>query len=955
MFTLTISNNQLILDPDFGVPLLYKNPCWCFNEIPGPLCLDVTIPDNDVNRNYLGFPGRFAKMAKSNDRKFPRAELRWRGYLYIFGTLVITKPTEKGYSGYIQSELRSLSDLQREKLIGDHNLLGELTFDNKTNYDPDADLYCTIRLHNAGFWVDKGDTEPWKKPVLQSDGTTKVEDSEREILTRKFENTVEFMVNAFDPEGVKIDSTAEWINHGAHTGIFRNTEGAIVVSPFPFLHRLIREILQENKFFMRNDFLKSDDDLKTLCLYHNVSICNAEVFTVTTSILYNPYHDENIPESELESVEIRKVDEMAWSTDKLQLKKLLPKLGLNELLLSAQNLTNTFFHPSGINDIDNIDRESLFDMDPFDLSKYRVSRWLPGKRQNLCLKFKFDHDQDDQEFNENFTDISSREEDIKDSVEVFADLTAIVEPAIGEIRLVTSEKMYYEYRQETIDDGDVLMWAPLTIDLQDYKYNPAGDETEEIVTKFSTLRTHKNGYPIAYQRGNNSQFSQYSENFTPRLMFYNGNNTGGATATSGLAIDWKSLVANRYRRTAPFYANALPVEANFRFPGNIFYKVLNEIYIPFLDRDGSFFIKEMQVQANNSDFVDVTITAFKNEDNVFNPSTGTVDGGGEHVGSLFTPKFIGVTESGWPILVDAQGLQRPMPVFGDISGAAFSAHTCIAYNQADKLLFVGGNNGQLHVCDLADMDNIRYKTIQVFAGPDDVSGIGICNGKILVGRANGSAAWSQAYHNTFDAYVSNEAVQTASFDHGTGHLRGFIHFNGFYYGCTSEGEVFRTNNLATMWNQLADIDGYSGYNAAMVQIAQTDSRIWVAELHDDSLYSLKSNPTQYARFNGLTGTKRQAVRDVQPLLADHILWMCADDNECIWEINVAGNINRNITPFGIKNAGGACFDGLKYAYISVRNGSGYTKIAKYNAAVVIPEATWSYLNMPLFFTKLFLY
>ena len=968
MFTLTIDNHQLILDPDFGVPLLYKNPCWCFNEIPGPLCLDVTIPDNDVNRNYLGFPGRFAKMAKSNDRKFPRAELRWRGYLYIYGTLVITKPTEKGYSGYIQSELRSLSDAQREKLVGDHNLLGELDFVNKPNYDPETDLYCTVRLSNAGFWVDKGDTEPWKKVIVNADGSTTTQDTEREILTRKFDETVDFMVNAFDVNGVKIDSTAEWINHGAHTGIFNKIYGAVVVSPYPFLSRLIEELLQENKFFMRNNFLKADDDLKTLCLYHNVSICKAEVFTVITTIKFNPYHDDTIEFNPGNDIEVRRVSEMGWDTSDFQIKKLLPKIELNELLLSIQNLTNTFFHFSGINDVDCIDRESLFDMEPFDLSKYRVSRWLPGKRQNMVLKFKFNHDPDDQEFNENFTDISSREEDIADPVNVFADLATIASPPIGQIRLVKAEKMYYEYRQETVSsaDGksedDVLMWAPLTIDIQDYNYNPSGDESEDIETKFSTLRMHEAGYPVAYQKGNSSQFSQYSENFSPRLLFYNGNNTGGSMASSGLELNWKSIVANRYRRTAPFYANALPVEAQFRFPGNIFYKVLNEIYKPFLDKDGSFFIKEMQVEANNSEYVEATLTVFKNEDNVFNPSTGSVDGGGEHIGSTFTPKFVGVTESGWPILVDAQGLQRLMPVFGDISSAAYSAHTCIAYDVDDKLLFVGGNNGQLHICDLSNMDNIRYKTIQIFAGTYEVSSVSLTTysngaGKALfVGRANGCAAWLQPYHAIFDEYVSNQAVQIGSFDHGTGWIRGVIVSNGYYYACSKDGEVHRASGWEDVWQQCADIDGTGGHGAEFIAIAQTASFIYAAEVNDDSLRSYKpTDPAHFLRFDGLAGTKRQKPRDLQPTLADKILWMCADDGECIWEIDWLAQTNRNITPSGIKQSGGACFDGVKFAHVSVKDSSGYMKIATYNADVHIPEAVWSYLNVSSFFTKLFLY
>jgi len=939
MFTLTINSRQLILDEDFSPTMVYVNACWKFDEIPGPLALDITIPENDVNNNILNFPGRFSKMAKSNDRKYSAVTLRKNGSLWIHGTMTLGKPSNGTYQGTIQSQQRTLSDAQLEKYISDHELGGELTFQNKLNYDPDVDLYCTIRLHNSGFFVDKGGTEDF----TNSDG----EKTTREILTRKFDNTTGFMVNYTTVDGVKTSS---------------NIQQAIVVSPFPFLHRIITELLKENKFFIRNNFIKSDSELKTLCLYNNVSICTPESYDFITSYTYYlKYHNnpDYVP------MTFSQFTSQLWTTDKLRLKKLLPKMKLNELLLSVQNETNSFFHFSGENDVDNIDREDLFDLPVFDLSNYRVSKWLPVERQNLILNFKFNHDSDDQEFSENFVDLSSREDDRQPSVDQYADLAIIENPAIGEIRLVKSEKMDYEYRQESVDDIDgtqkeVLMWAPLSLDIQNYKYNRNGDSSEDIETKFSTLRMHENGFPIAYQKGFNKQFAQFTENFSPRLMFYNGNNTGGATATNGLSLEWKSLIANRWRRTAAFYANALIAEADFRFPGNIFYKVMNEIYKPFGDKDGSFFIKEMQAQGDNSEYVDVTLTVFKNEDNVFDNSTGIVDGGGQHVGATFTPKFIGVSESGWPILVTASGLYRSIPVFGDISTLAFAAQTCVDYSASDKLLFVGGNNGQLHVADLSDMDNIRYKTIQIYSGTEEICGVSLVdNGTtklVMIGKGTNqvSHAYAQPYHASFDDYVSSEATATASFDHGTGYVRSFLFFNGYYYAATSEGEVFRTNNLATVWSQLADIDGYSGYNASMIQIAQTANRIWAAEEHDDSLYALKSNPTAYSRFSGLTGNKRQAVRQIQPTLGDKLLWMCADDGECIWMVD-PGVTNANITPSGIKNAGGACFDGTKFAYIGVRDISGYTKIATFNCDIHTPEAMWSYLNVSAFFTKLFLY
>jgi len=926
MYTLTIGNNQLILDSDFSPSLTYKNPAWCFGELPGPLCLDVTIPDNDINRNYLGFPGRFAKVAKKNDRKFPKAELRWNGYLYIYGTLVITKTDEKRYSGYIQSELRSLSDAQQEKLIGNHNLLGELTFVNKTNYDPATDNYCTIRLSNDGFWTDKGEQET-------------VDNETRSVLTRKFRDTVESVVNATTIDGVKVSAADSEV---------------VVVSPFPFLHKLIELLLRENKLFVRNDFLRGDADLKTLCLYHNVSICEpTSVLLPVETWYYFDYFDNDgnavINNYKIDSV----IETQTWETANFKLKKLLPKMKLNELILSIQNLTNSFYHFSGIDDVDNIDRESLFDMTPFDLSKYRISRWLPGTRQNLCLKFKFSHDSDDQIFNENFTDISSREDDIKEAVQTYPDLLLITGMKIGNIRLVIAEKKYYEYRQETIEDEagkskNVIIWAILTVDIQDYKYNPTGDESENIETMFSTLLMKLDGQPIALQKGNNSQFSQYTENFSPRLLFYNGNNTGGSTSSSGLSIDWKSLVATRYRRTAPFYANALPIEADFRFPGNILYKVLNEIYKPYLDRDGSFFIKELQISSATSEFVNATLTVFKNEDNVFESTADTVTGGGEHFGNLFTPMFIGVTENGWPILINAQGIPRPMPDYGNLSTVTFANKTCVEYNAAYKQLFVGGNNGQLHVCDLSDMENLRYKTIQVFAGTDEISAVAICNNILFIGRAcSPPIAYVVPMHANFDDYA-NGAIQLAPFNSSSDFIRSFMYADGWYYACNTGGELFRSENGTVEWAEV--FDTHSEY----IKIGLTASRIWLVELNEDLMYSLRSDPTHFNRFGGLAGDPLQHVRDLQPLLNDQILYLCDDDAACIFKID-PGVSNANITPNGIKSAGGACFDGTKYAYISVKDWGGYTKIATYNDNVVGAEVIWSYLNVQAFFSKLFLY
>lgn len=945
MYTLTINNKHFVLDADFKPAITYVNPCWRFNELPGVIVLDITIPENDTNKSLLGYPGRFSKRSKSNDRNFPGAELRHNGAFIIHGTLVITD-TSKGYSGYIKNQVRTLSDSQREKLITDHILGGEITFENKTNYSPSTDLYCTIRLRNAGFFIDKGATEEYEKTVYNSDGTTSKKTDTREVITGKFEKTTGYMINETDADGVK--TTA-------------NETEVIVVTPFPFLAKLIEVILRENKLFVKNSFLATDETLKTLCLYNNYSICISE--TTTEEVTYldfgSKYH--GIQTSKPANFTTETIELQTWGTGSFRIKDILPKMKLNELLLSVQNQTNTFFHFYGIDDVDNIDRETLFDRKPYDLSKYRVSSWRPGTRNNTILIFKSDNDSDDQEISENVNDISSREDDIKDSVAAFADLSAIASPTVGEIRLVTSEKTYYEYRQETVDDVDVLKWAVYSLDIQDYKYNKNGDNSEDIETKFSPIRMHEEGYPVVYQKGNCKQFSQYSENFSPRLMFYAGNNTGGSTASSGLELNWNSIVPKRYRRTAPFYANALSAEANFRLPSIVFSKVLREIYLPYDDTEGSFFIDEIQdAQESSSEYIDCTLSVFKNEDNIFESiKSQIIGGGGSHNTTTFTPKFIGVTDSGCPVLVTADGQYRTMTAFGQLSGAEFAAFTSIDYDADNKLLFVGGNNGQLHVCDMSDLENIHYKTIIIFDGTGDISAVSVINDgttkRILIGSNSGCVAYSQPYHTSFNNYISNEATQTASFDHGTGAITGFMFFSGYFYSCSTEGEVHRTNNLATIWQQCADIDGSGSYPARFIKIAQTTSRIWVAEINDDSLYSLKTSPAQFNRFGGLAGSTRQKIRNMQSLLNNGILFICADDNASVWRVDPDNNMNLNITPTEIKNAEGACFDGSKYAYISILDNSGYTKIARYNSNPSIPEAVWDYISVPNLFSKLFMY
>lgn len=935
MWTLSIQSRYLVLDGNFSPTITIKNPAWSFDEIPAALGLGLEVPQNEVNNNVLGFPGRFSKRAKSNDRRFSGTELRWKGFLFMYGTLVVTQVSSGSFSCQLQSELRTLSDAQREKYLGDYTLGGELTFENKTNYDPDTDLYCTIKLANAGFWKDKGTmADPFTKTVTNLDGTTSSETVHEEDLTKQFDDTVEFMVNANNIAGVKASS---------------EMNETIVVSPFPFLHQLIRNLLKENKFFLKNYFLASDDVMKTLALYNNYSICQGNPIK-TIKTIYIPggqsgYYDR-LPVSAVVDV----IDSFIWSTTNFKLPKLLPVIKMPELLLSTQNMTNSFFHFKGIDDVDNISRESIFSMTPFDLSPYQVGKWRPGTRNNKVLKFTFEHDPDDDEFNQAYTDLSSREDDIKDPVDTHADLLALADPDIGEIRLVTSENFYYEYRitkkeDESGNDVNILQWEEASIGLQTYFYNKEGNETEEIKTTFSTLRMSDDGHPQAYQKGNSLMFVKNKEKFTPRLLFYNGNNTGGDKSSSGLSIDWKSLVPVIYKKTAPFYANALEAEGVFRIPGNIMYRILQEIYRPFISYDGNFLIKELSEITGTGEYLDVTMTVFKEEDNIFETTVGTVDGTGQHDNQTFTPILVGVSSSGHPWLIDADGHYRDATHnYTPPSSSAYAEYNCFAWDPSAKQLFIGSNSGNLTIVDLSDPDNVRSKTIQVFLG-GNVSGIGLVNGIILMAQDDSAAVYQQPYHAVFDDYATGQSSPAGSLTSGY-MARSFIYRDGYYYCCTQAGEVFRNNDLANNWTQLFDI------RTEFTFMLQTANRLFALSTNDRNHYADAGSPTSWHEFGLLNGANPTAIQGAA-LTGDELL-IIAQSNGLIRRM-LDNNSNTDITPGSPSQVKGVCFDGAKYAYISMKDSSGFNKLAQYNTNVVIPEALWSYQTMPDLFSRLFMY
>lgn len=816
MLSITIGNKPLLTDKNFSCRISVKNPFFMFDEIRGPLAADISLPV-EGNRQQLKNPNQVTKRASQNDRHFAGAKLLHFGLPLVVGDFVVTG-AKGSIDGWIQNQVGKMGEELREKNLTELDFGDDKNFVNKPTFDPDSDEWCTIRLMNRGFWKDKG------RMVEGADG------SDVEELTNKFESVAGFFVNKTITGGVL--SAA-------------GTDGVAVVSPFPFLHRLIDTLLRKNGFYISDNFLKLDADLKTLCLYHNYNILKD-----TSTLEDKSFGLFNFFTGTEQQLNLTAISASTWDLAAFNIHDLLPDIDVKSLLLSVQNTFNNFFWFNNNRTVQIIDRESVLKGEPFDLSKYRVSEWRVGERKDVTLKFSWEHDGNDSAFNELWEELDDKRDKILDSVNSYEDLKSVLLPKNeGDIRLVINENTYYEYGWFTVSeltngavDSETVIksWKPVSVGLQNYFFNDGDKDQEEIKSDFSTLRMAADGYPVAYQNGNSKTFSSIREAFSPRLLFYQGNNTGGDESASGKKFDWKGdagFVYNRYRLTAPFLAGRLPIEADFRLPSRILHYLMNNIYQKMKDSECEFLIEQLDADPGPDEETLVQIQAFKVEDNFWAFNPGVVPGGGDGTEQTLVPKFVGVNQYGKPYLVDENGDFKTTSVFGDISTADLAHHCCVDYDPDNKQLFVGGNYGYVHIYDLSS--GIRMQSVRALATSDSISGIRVTNGRVFIG-INNQRSYCTFPLGDFNGYSTAEWTRIVDGNNGQVcyTIRDFLYHNGYYYMCGAAGEVCRCNEGPVIGSFPIEIHDIS---IQFTRMTQTDSHLYVFGREDRHLIASKQS------------------------------------------------------------------------------------------------------------------
>jgi hypothetical protein len=639
-----INNKPLAIEANSSVRIIYYNPACFFDEIPGDVALGIEMPNNEVNAAILGNPERFAKYSMSSTREFPGFEIRFGGKTLISGTLIIQSADKDSYSGWCRNNVGNLGKAHRDKYIYDiPAFMQNKTFVNKANYNPLTDPYGCPTHYNPDFFRDKGhvvnltkkvpnpdyvDLSWWQDLWHEQQPAYLDEFYKIEAFTEAFRRSAALFVNHLNP-----DKTVQAIGSTALIKRFETDLFVNVISPMLFLNFILEMLFRDAKFFIDKNAIKDSPDMQKLILYNNFDITKVEFTT--------KFITETIPAVETVLYTIPAVTYTVGSIQDIkrsydgtfQYRDLLPKIKLRDFILSIQNLLNVCFHFHGDGKVDIIDREAAIDSVPIDIDKYLVNGWNIGERKDVTLKFLFSHDNDDSMFSEKWIDIDDRRLDEKDPVQTADELELIENPVFGEIRYIVQSNTYAEYAwvvEPQIDPatGDevpvnIVGWKHLSTGFQNGFFNRNKNEEEQIKTDFSTLFGDQTTHTL--HKGNMETIKLAYENFTPRLMFYLGNNQA-KSETANLALDWekkdKGLLAKRWPKWNRFWAQRHPVTIDAAFSINMLDYVSRNITNRFRCREGDFIIETMETEFNLNSIGDTKLTGYKNS---FTPAVVTID------------------------------------------------------------------------------------------------------------------------------------------------------------------------------------------------------------------------------------------------------------------------------------------------------------------------------------------
>lgn len=628
MIEFRLDNTPLVVGRNTSVKLRWVNPAVKFDEIPSDAGLGIDIGVNVHTKHIFGNPERFEKYNAGNNREFPNFEIRFSGMLLHAGTFIITNADNVNYTGWVRGNVANIGKAEREKYINENERFDtEIPFVNKIAYTPSTDAFCFPKIYNPDFFSKIGASLKAKRMIddPKNPGTEIEEEYDTTALTYWFLKTTNGIINSLDqfhfinnPDALfKIYNLIEKVEPKVNA-----------VVPMFYLNYILEEILKSHHYKIVDNFLKDDPQFHHLCLYNNHDITINEPINISQEIMWDAidFGDYILAGGyEFYGSEFEAIHRKTLAGVKIKAKNHLPKSKLSDFLLGIQNYLNIIFFFKRDNTVNIIDRESILTNSSYSLDQYFIEQWALNEKKNVAIKFSMEHDNDDLIFNELYTDLSDRFEDILGPVVNWEALAAITDPQPGNIRYVMDQNVYAEYGwavktltdPETWEDVSInkLGWEIISIGYQPGFYNYGMDEQEEIKTVFSTLTLTAG---LKTRQPGSMDYKKFRvSGFSPRLIYdtlshYQYKNLDWNHYMEGIFFNGDfGLIATRYKNWAPFLANRLPVFGKFQLPLNILYYVIDNIFRKYQTRKGEFIIETMETEFKGNRIGPTEIQGYK--------------------------------------------------------------------------------------------------------------------------------------------------------------------------------------------------------------------------------------------------------------------------------------------------------------------------------------------------------
>lgn len=593
MITATVNGQSLNLPLDFSFDLVRESQLTKHDSIKGDCIPSITFPDTERNRAVLMNPTLF-ELKRDGVKEFPNLELISNGFDIIRGTLVLNN----GFGGYVRGAVGNISAQNADKLITDYDLPVHQVFQNKESYSPDVDEYCAPEFTNIDFYKDLTQNDTWE---LETNTKEEFENTILQRYHRWRSYTVNHKLNGL----IELPTESPLIIYKQRTNA---DTPALVISPQLYLFGVIKKLLLKNSIYLISNEVGTNAQLKHLTLYNNHSIVKLKpTLTIGDITVSSWFFETTIANSYARFVQsVVNFDEA----------DLLPPVSIKNFILGIQNLINicVVFHDNGTASI--IDREAVPEKEPVSIDEFFTGKWEMGDKKNVVLEFAMQHDTNDALFGSYYQDLTDREKDFGEDVESMAQLYAITNPVIGELRRVTRKNQIYEYRTGTTLDAnnievDIVGWFFISIDFQNFKYNyeeGIDKDVEKIETTFSTFSNKGTG--LAYQLGRCNLRKNEEAMFTPRVFF----DVAGVAKnnSTNYYLNWRgtnNLIETRWAKWAKFWANREAATGYFRLPAYILQNF--DLNRPYSTRQGTFIIDRMVTRITHAGIQETKMEVFK--------------------------------------------------------------------------------------------------------------------------------------------------------------------------------------------------------------------------------------------------------------------------------------------------------------------------------------------------------